>query len=340
MLTDAHRTLSLELSKLKQALRTHEAIRSAVFAAPEPLDPWASIRAQCPNKVDWQIFDHCAGFTRLYAIYEQFISDLISEYLSLLPELHPIYATLPDATRIQHRVAVGQILQKWSESGRFQELTEVQIVSGLANGLSAAPTYHLLVDAFLIDPQNYRGEVLRKLFGYLGFADCWSAITKFPQMIQFINDRRDATETAQTILHDIVEYRNQASHTGVTTIAALDEMISYADFIVILSAALEVLVKRMVWRKRISNGQAVKVATVLKLFGRAIGVSLEPGKIAENDELIVVRGDSLSSVAIRSIKKGSTAHQNYEVAALEEIGLVLTHRVKEGAILYRLPSSP
>src|SRR5579863_4221125 len=41
-----------------------------------------------PNKLDWQIYDHCAALTRLYSAYERYVDELVSEYVRLLPQLY------------------------------------------------------------------------------------------------------------------------------------------------------------------------------------------------------------------------------------------------------------
>src|SRR4051812_36175431 len=56
----------------------------------------ASLVSGAPDKLDWQIYDHCAALTRLYAVYEQYVGDLVGEYVRLLPTLYSKYADLPE----------------------------------------------------------------------------------------------------------------------------------------------------------------------------------------------------------------------------------------------------
>lgn len=343
-----------DVKTIKAVLRANEAVRTTVFAAtteapsfpiasaasiipvvPTP-EPWAGIAATAPKRTEWQIFDHCAAFTRLYAIYEQYVTDLVTEYLRLLPDLYEDYDNLDGAVRTQHRVAVGQILSKWSETGHYRHLTERGIVGGLADGLSARQTYTLLPDAFLIDTQNYRAETIQKIFSYLGFASCWPGIRKHSRMKKFMDDTRDATETPETVLRDIVEYRNVASHSNISDVVSLDEIGSYSDFIVILCEAFSDMLKRGVLRRRIDVGHVAPVGKVIRLFGRAVGVEMHACTLTVGDELIAHNGASVAWVRVVSIRKLAEPFSTFESKQSEQLGIVVDGKMKLGTVLLRL----
>src|SRR5690242_19599963 len=97
-----------------------------------------------PSKLDWQVYDHCAAVTRIYAAYERFVSDLVGEYIRMLPRLYATYAELPLTLTRQHRRGIGHILLKLGETGRYKNIEEEVIVTQLAEGLSGASSYTLL----------------------------------------------------------------------------------------------------------------------------------------------------------------------------------------------------
>src|SRR5437868_2917329 len=84
-----------------------------------------------PAKLDWQIYDHCAALTRLYAAYERYVGELVSEYVRLLPKIYVKYSELPPEITNQHRVGVGQILLKIGEKGPYKNLEEQVVVREL-----------------------------------------------------------------------------------------------------------------------------------------------------------------------------------------------------------------
>src|SRR5216683_2554976 len=119
----AHLTSQLE-SEVQTALKvlaTNEAMRDLLMSRRDflstlgpqlPADADETIQAvhmlgslvpEMPGKVDWQVYDHCGAVTRIYAVYERFVSDLVGEYVRMLPKLYGKYSDLPLRVTKQHR---------------------------------------------------------------------------------------------------------------------------------------------------------------------------------------------------------------------------------------------
>ncbi len=204
--------LRAEVDTIKLVLDAHDTLRALVYPRePSEVPPAAprageaapptdlekhldTIRSSGLSKPSWQVYDHCAAFTRLYAVYEQFVEDLASDYLRVMPDLYKQYADLPVNVRKQHRIGIGQILMKLGKDGPYKSLDEGSVVKGWSEGLAGNPRYTLLPDAFLIDPQNYRAEILAGLFRYLGIEDCWAWIEKHPMVLEFMAHERDVNK--------------------------------------------------------------------------------------------------------------------------------------------------
>jgi hypothetical protein len=361
--------LRVEIGTVKAALETHDRFRALVFstpitpeeigedtpasgepsgaaiatAEPNPRDPCEEeldeIRAKAPSKSSWQVYDHCAAFTRLYAVYEQFIEELISDYLRILPELHEKYEDLPESITKQHRIGTGQILLKLGKDGPFRHLNEKQIVADLSQALVGGANYKLLRDAFLIDPQNYRTEVLGKLFAYLGIDNCWAWVERHPLVIEFMDHRRDRTETPATVLNSFVAYRNDAAHTRVTETVATEEVKSIADCVMVICEALAQLVMKHVIRRREQLGQVTVAGQIIHRFSDCIvGARMRGGTVAVGDEMVIVQKHSCYEVGVRSIQIGETPYDRLNVIDGQEIGLQLTVGVRQGAWLLRIPA--
>ncbi|MGD1920686.1 MAG: MAE_28990/MAE_18760 family HEPN-like nuclease [Pleurocapsa sp.] len=67
-----------------------------------------ALQKDIPKTQEWRIYDHCAAVTKLYAIYENFVEDLIKDWLRLLPELFLNYDDLDDRIRNTHQSGVGK----------------------------------------------------------------------------------------------------------------------------------------------------------------------------------------------------------------------------------------
>ena len=303
---------------------------------------FSELLSQAPDRINWRVFDHCAAITRLYALYEQFVVDLVEDYLRQLPQIYSSYGDLPQALRTQHRVGTGQILQKWSESGLYGHLAETTVAYGLVDGLRGQPGYTLLVDAFLIDPHNYRADVLVKAFGHLGLADCFTFVKKQPEMKTFMLTR-DATETPETVLRDIVELRNQASHGSVSQeqIVSVQEVLSYSTFVQILCGALVEMVERAVFTRRLQVCENVCVGEVIHTFtGNIVGLRCHSGRIRVSERLVAKAATAAVGTTVVSMEIDRQKYEASDLADGQEIGLQLDRKLKVGTKLMRLTPTP
>ena len=335
--------LRTEVDTIKLVLDAHDSLRASVYpSVPSQLEVQSDaqldqIRGSGLLKPAWQIYDHCAAFTRLYAIYEQFVDDLASDYLRILPQLYKRFPDLPQNVRTQLRLGIGHILGKLGKEGPYKELAETQVIEGWAQGLSGQPSYSLLSNAFLIDPQNYRAAALANLFRYLGFDDCWAWIEKHPAMTGYMSRERDSNETPQTLLHDFVEYRNKASHTGVGEIVATEEIKSIAEYVTVLCETLSQLLMRQVVQRKMELGEAVRVGLVIHRFSNLIvGSRMTSGSVSVGEEVVILQKHSCQTANIVSIQIGQTSHTHLDLAEGQEIGLRLSERASEGAELIRI----
>lgn len=170
-----------DLTAFKIILDAHDRARD-LFEEPlvEP-DRWAAVRATNLSKTTWHVYDHCAAFTRLYAIYATYVDDLVEEFLKLLPRLYATYDLLPPSVTVQHRNGLSAILGKLGPVGPYRHLNEIDIVTALHNGLTGVTPYKLITEAFYPDRQNYRLDVLARMLSYLGID---TPIAQLSEMVQ------------------------------------------------------------------------------------------------------------------------------------------------------------
>lgn len=336
--------LAADCESLKRAISVNNTLRTAAFGdvaehAKNPI--LTAVAAACPSRVDWQLFDHSAGITRMYALYEQFIVDLVTAYIDQLPSFYPRYSDLPEAIHKQHRIGVGQLLQKWSESGLYGHLSEETIAAGLADGLCGTRCYRLLSDAFLLDVENYRPAALTKLFGYLGFQNCLSYVRKHSRLQAFMAASGDSTETLDSILTAIVRLRNEAAHGTVSEVVSTTELLRLADFIVIVCGVLVEMLERHALKLAISAGHCQEVAEIIHVFSECVvGLRCRPGSIHTGEQLIARTPASAKPVTILSIEVNRTPVTIAATEEGQEIGVKLSEKVLIGAPLFRFKPDP
>ena len=119
-----------------------------------------------PDSTEWKVIDHCSTVTRLYAIYERFIRELLSGYLTFIEGNIP-YRDLDSKIRIAYRRQIGRILIDLDQD-RYQSLRLESIVADLSNGINGSGPYRLLPEAMLAHDQNLRLNELITIFDRCG----------------------------------------------------------------------------------------------------------------------------------------------------------------------------
>ncbi|HEX4004045.1 MAG TPA: MAE_28990/MAE_18760 family HEPN-like nuclease [Candidatus Acidoferrales bacterium] len=295
--------------------------------------------ASVPDKLDWQVYDHCAAVTRIYAAYERFVGDLVGEYIRMLPNLYGKYADLPPSVTKQHRRGIGHILSKLGESGLYKNLEEAVVVAQLAGGLSGAAGYTLLTEAFFIDRQNLRLQVLERLFVSLGFENVGQSIEKHPAILDFISKERTEGSSAQKELEAFVLYRNEAAHKKVENVLSKDEIGAIGRFICALGFALANLVKHEIYRRRFELNQYSVVCTISEIHHGGMTVIGIPGNgvdLKMGDEIIIWGKKTCRDARIESIQLDGNDVAETVGDGAREIGLRLNTKAPKAGELRRL----
>jgi hypothetical protein len=292
-----------------------------------------------PRKVDWQIYDHCAALTRLYAAYERFVGELVAEYVRLLPKLYGKYSDLPESITTQHRIGIGQILLKMGEKGLYKKLEEQVVVRELAAGLSGVSGYTLLADAFFIDRQNLRFDVLGRLFGALGFRHCGRYINRHTAVTDFIKQERADSSSPQKELDDFIEYRNEAAHRKVENVLSIDAIGAMGRFIAAIGGALAQIVEEGVLQRRMEMGHYSHVLAVSEIHHNGfvvIGIPSNGVPLAVGDEVLICRKGTCQQVVIEGLQINDQIAVSTTGDGATKVGLRLTKRSAPGADLRRL----
>jgi hypothetical protein len=328
-----------DIGAVKAILLVHDTLRALVAVAPPAgaTDPLAQLRLNAPQVGGWKIYDHSAAFTRLYAIYERFVFDLITAWLDMLPQHYPAYSDLPDSVKSGHRIGVAEILSKYG-GDRYRHLTEEQTIRGLYEGISGARSFSLLPEAFLIDDQNLRPGTLEKLFKKVGIDDCLGWICNHGVVDKFIQDVRANASTVESELKNFILYRNAAAHGDVSEIASLEEINKSADFIMYVCEALAELVASNVIDRLLVTNKADKVGTVVRtLSNEIVAVAFEQITITIGDEFYIVREVACYSVRVESLGyKNVNDYRWLHAGNREPIAMKLNRPAKTGSDVVRL----
>jgi MAE_28990/MAE_18760-like HEPN len=101
MFDELLKIVSVNISTVHKIIHTNDKLRVIVFRKDTQTQHQSDENTQftkliegVPSELEWQVYDHCAVVTRLYAIYERFVEDLIAEWLELLPDIVTKYSDL------------------------------------------------------------------------------------------------------------------------------------------------------------------------------------------------------------------------------------------------------
>jgi hypothetical protein len=326
-----------DLARFKDVLDAHDCARWSYEQPPTTPDPWANIRPkQLPRKT-WHIYDHCAAFTRLYAIYSTYMDELIEEYLAALPGLYPTYDALPGPITTQHRVGAAMMLGKIGDDGKYQQVSEQEIITTLANGIAGGDQYKLLVKAFLPDRANYRLDVVVKVLGTLGVDFAAKRIGEDAGLSRFLAGASPDTN-AQGELERFIKRRNESAHSHVSETVSTDEIKMTADFIRLFGLAVSNLLSDAVVKQRYVLGQLASLGIVEEVaYGGFVAVThLDGCMLRRGDRFALVYHDKVILAMAAELQLDNVPVEEVILTAAREVGIKFDRKIKKGATICAL----
>jgi hypothetical protein len=340
----------VDISTVRALIQTNERLREIVFGngsvtrqeSDEDTELSVLIKG-VPGTSEWRVYDHCAVVTRLYAIYERFVENLVTDWVRLLPSIFPRYVDLEETIQNSHRAGVGRLLCDLKKN-RFEHLSIDQVVRGLFRGVTGEEEYALLPDAFLLHEQNLRKGVLEQLFAGAGIQNAWGWVEKHRAVKRFVEEVRANENTAEGELKELIDYRNEAAHGAVIdNFLSSNALLELCDFVETLCQALAELVTYKVVDRQKSIGQAKEIGQITRWFPacKATRAKIKQTTLLIGTNLFLIKEASsyCQLVTIESIQMeegGVWVEKEQVVINSEEkvVGLKFDAEAREGLRLY------
>lgn len=344
MFNEHLKLVSVNIATVRATIQTNDKLREMIFGRDgetrqklEENPEFIDLLAVVPDETEWQVYDHCSVVTRLYAIYERFVENLISDWLRLLPELVSDYSSLGETILNTHCQGIGRLLLERNKN-RFQHLSVEKVVQGLFFGITGAEKYELLPEAFLLHEQNLRQEVLEKLFKDAGIDNVWKWVINHREIKRFVEDITGNQSRAEGELKQLVDYRNEAAHGTVDQILGTQELLDLCDFVEALCKALaELITYQVICRKTLIN-QAREIGKITEWFNKpraAVAKVKEISLKVGNSVFLVSEASSYCYFAkIESIAMNDVSQNEVEITSETEVGLKFDTDARKGFILY------
>lgn len=341
MFDELLKTVCLKISTVRSMIKINDRLRKIVFQDSSDIKQlkenpeFATLIEVISSKQEWRIYDRSAVVTRLYAIYERFVEDLISDWLRRMPDLVPRYSDLGEKIQNTHREGIGRLLIDIKKN-RFQHLSVEKVVQGLSCGITDTGKYELLPDAFLLHEQNLRKEVLETVLKNAGIDDAWKWVINHKEIKYFIEEVRGSQNTAEGELKQLVDYRNKAAHGSTDEILGTQELLDLGDFVEALCKSLADLVTYNIILRQIDRGLVREIGKITEWFKKpqaGVAKVKEVTLTVGEGVFLVLVNDELSycySAKIESIKLNDISHNHVEITSEAEVGLKFDRDARTG----------
>lgn len=349
MFQDILQAVKLNINTVRSIIKTNDKLIDIFFSSSAGINTEISeetklilstVFPEIPRLREWRIYDHCAVVTRLYAIYENFVEELISDWLIILPELYPRYSDLEETIRNNHREGIGKLLIELKKN-RYEHLSPEKVMQGFFYGTTGEKKYELLPDAFLIQEQNLRQNTLVRLFANVGISNAWVWVEKHRAIKYFLEEIRGNQNTAEGELNEFISYRNDAAHGSPDNVLGASALLELCDFVDALSEALAELVTYQVIKCKESIGQMREVGKITEWFKKSdagIAVVAEEIKLSVGNQLFLVNEETSCCylVTINSIQIDENPVNDVQITTEMEVGLKFDLSAKKGLRLFQL----
>jgi hypothetical protein len=335
------------ISALNKHIHTSERFRTAVFdetlkcAAGTPcFDPSLGSTDTAPDRLEWRIIDHCAAVTRIYAIYEQFVHEMIREHLGLL-QRRIAFSDLPGAIQSSYRIGIAKILDK-KDGPRFADLDLGQLIAGYDRALMGKE-YTLEARAILMQEQNLRLPELQRFMASCGIDSVGSWIEQHRALKAFfaLDDR--VTASAESQMAELIKYRNDAAHGSIdiSDILHVNVLTEFCDFIAAVCEALAERVQLAGLQALKAHGQATERGKVTESLKGGLVIIGPMTGVFEVGTTVYLCGEAYClERKVMSLQLESVPQESVALTSPTELGLMLDSPGKRKATLMTVESPP
>ena len=175
----------------------------------------------------------------LAAAFEQFVSDVIVEFTTNLPNLVPVYQQLPNSVRSANERYTGEAIS--TSRSRFSEYNLRRFVDNLRDCHAGVSPYTLNGEAMALNNRNLSQGVFQELISRLGMSDIWVNIsaTRSLQRWSGRGGSKVAQSRAKNKLNELIDQRNQIAHGAARITLGPDVIREHIRFQRALSRGLE-----------------------------------------------------------------------------------------------------
>lgn len=286
------------------------------------------------DATSWRVIDHCTAITRSYALFEAFVSQLLREYLVFLAGAYKM-SDLGEKFIANYTRGIGRVLID-HDKVRYENIDVVTLIADATAALSDGNPYQIQPEAMLRFEQNLRMDEMRRIFSHCGLSGIEGWVTKHSAVESFFSAQSRLSDTAESELKQIVEYRNEAAHGDVDQVLGTEVLVEVAEFFEALLRSIADFVQYDTLRRAKEIGMAQVLGVISERFREDIVVAKIANASLEVGDVIYIYGKSVTMIGeIKSIQLDGVDFPAADITDEREVGLRLGIRAKEGCELIR-----
>jgi hypothetical protein len=244
--------------------------------------------------------------TRLYAIYENFVETLVSDYLDVIPELCR-FADLSESMRKEYRIGISHLLSRL-DGLRYGHLDHANLIRWYHEAVAAHSPYRFIPEALTRHDENLRLSVLAAMLKRVQIEDLPGWLSHHESITALFTESAAMIDQIESELQNFIQLRNDAAHGGLATLPGNETLQRYCDLVGALVSALSSLLHReaILWRHRVGKARLIGQVTEVFQQANAFIVPLAPGRyIALNESVHIIGPWSCIEAHINSIEVDS-----------------------------------
>jgi hypothetical protein len=202
--------------------------------------------------------------TRLYAIYENFVETILSDFLDSIPEISP-YASLAAGLKSEYRLGISHVLSK-IDNERYSHLTHESVVLWYHEALANQPKYRFVTEALIRHEQNLRLNVLETLLARIQLSGIRSWLAHNEAVTALYTESESVFEQLDAELKTFVQIRNDAAHGVLDDLQGKDNLERFCELMRSMVLAISSYLHRSLLLLRANAGRARKIGEVTEVF--------------------------------------------------------------------------
>lgn len=287
------------------------------------------------SKIDYKMYIASSCVTRLYAIFENYVESLLSDYLDYISELVK-FKDLPNEFKGEYRVGISHILSK-IDNARYSHLNHENVVNWYHDALTGKRKYNFVTEALTRHEQNLRLNTIENLFNKIQLNTLRSWLSNNKLIQELYPDGPYTYEQLSSEFSNFIQERNDAAHGSLDNIEGLETLDRYCDLVIAVSLALSsYLNKTLIVNSK--NKRFIRIGKVTETFtanGAFIFTSKKGISLQTNSNITFIGEHYCYSLNLDSMQIDGT-----DIAGITtitnnlEIGMKCSSHISRRAIVY------